>query len=223
MKKLAAILFDLDGTLLDTAPDLAYALNRTLSDYHRPMLPLTTIRSAVSQGTQAILKLGFDLAEDTPEFTVLRQRFLDYYRQNIARETQVFPGVAEVLAYLKNQGIAWGIVSNKLTAFTHDLLQAMPFYYPPAVIVCGDTTAYCKPHPAPLLYACEILKVQPADCIYIGDAAIDIQAGSAAGITSLFAYYGYCSHEYAAENWPYIQKIMQPIEIIDFLKLYSKE
>jgi len=220
MKKLAAILFDLDGTLLDTAPDLAYALNYLLSDCHRPLLPLATIRSVVSHGSSAILKLGFNLAEDSLEFIALRERFFNYYRQNIARETRAFPGITEVLAYLKDQQISWGIVTNKLTTFTDDLLQALPFSYPPAVIVCGDTVAHCKPHPAPLLHACKILKVQAADCIYIGDAAIDMQAGIAAGITSLFAYYGYCRDEYAAH--PDIQKILQPIEIIDLLESYSK-
>lgn len=217
MKQISSVLFDLDGTLLDTAPDLAYALNQLLAEHQRPKIPLNQFRQIISDGTAAFLKLGFNVTEDDPEFTTLKQRFLALYHQHIARETQPFSGIIEVLNYLKQQEISWGIVTNKVTYLTFELIKACAFAYPPACIVCGDTTAFIKPHPAPLLHACTLLKVQPSECIYIGDSLIDIQASHAAEITALYAQYGYGDHASVKRNYPDTTILNQAQHIITWL------
>lgn len=217
MKPISAVLFDLDGTLLDTAPDLAYALNQLLAEHQRSKIPLSQFRRIISDGTAAMLQLGFNVTENDPGFTALKEQFLVLYRRHIARQTRPYAGIIEVLQHLKQQEISWGIVTNKISHLTFELIKAISFDYPPACIVCGDTTAFIKPHPAPLLHACSLLKVQPNECVYIGDSLIDMQASHAAQITALYAQYGYGDHASVKKEYPDVSILIQPQHIITWL------
>ena len=156
------VLFDLDGTFADTAPDMAYALNRTLERNGRPPLPLATIRPHVSHGGIALIRLGFGIEPDHPEFTALRQQFLDIYRDNLTRGTKLFAGMEALLTQLEQRNIGWGIVTNKPGWLTEPLLQQLALDSRAACVVSGDTTANSKPHPEPIMYACDLLGAAPA-------------------------------------------------------------
>lgn len=215
------ILFDLDGTLLDTAPDLAYALNSIRMANQQASLPFETIRPAASHGTKGLLKIGFNISDQDPRFETLKQQLLAAYSDNIANHTKLFSGVAELIHYLTDNNFTWGIVTNKPGWLTEPLLQQITFPHPPHCVVSGDTVARAKPYPDPLLYACNLLNCRPANCIYIGDAERDIQAGKAAGMTTLIAGYGYLSIDDKPEQWQADGFIRAPKEIIDWLTLYN--
>jgi 2-phosphoglycolate phosphatase len=200
-----AVLFDLDGTLLDTAPDMAGALNQLRSEENLDPLPFEEVRRLVSHGATALVRLAFPEA-DEKLFTVLRARFLEIYRGRLSLETQVFEGIVEALGRLESDGIAWGIVTNKAGWLTEPLLEQFALRRRARVIVCGDTLAERKPHPAPLLYAAEKLGVAPAQCIYIGDAEGDVLAARGAGMRVFVALFGYIPtnenpHEWPASGW----------------------
>ncbi len=197
----ACVLFDLDGTLLDTAPDLAAALNRLRRERGAADLPLERIRPTVSHGSPGMLKLGFDLAPDDPGYAELNRRFLDLYREAIAVETVLFPGMAEVLAYLEVNGIRWGVVTNKPGFLTEPLLKALELGSRAACVVSGDTLSRRKPDPEPLLYACEQVGVAPARSLYVGDAERDMLAGNQAGMITLVAGFGYLGSEDRPADW----------------------
>jgi 2-phosphoglycolate phosphatase len=200
-----AVLFDLDGTLLDTAPDMAGALNQLRSEGNRDPLPFEEVRRLVSHGATALVRLAFAEA-DEDAFTVLRKRFLEIYRGRLSVATQVYEGILEALGRLESIGIAWGVVTNKPGWLTEPLLEQFALRRRARVIVCGDTLTECKPHPAPLLYAAERLGVTPAQCIYIGDAERDVLAAQAAGMKVFVALFGYIPeyekpHEWPASGW----------------------
>jgi 2-phosphoglycolate phosphatase len=197
----AGVLFDLDGTLLDTAPDLAAALNRLRRERGEPELPHATIRPTVSHGSQGMLKLGFGLEPGDALYAELNQRFLELYRAAIAVETALFPGMAEVLAYLEANVIHWGVVTNKPGWLTEPLLRALDLWPRAACVVSGDTLARRKPDPEPLWYACERMGVPPERSLYIGDAERDVQAGNRAGLITLVAGFGYLGVEDRPEDW----------------------
>ena len=196
-----AVLFDLDGTLLDTAPDMAGSLNQLLQEQGREPLPFESIRLFVSHGATALVSLGF---AGVPEsvFAVLRARFLEIYRGRLSVETRVYAGIAEALDRLDSRGINWGIVTNKPGWLTEPLLEHFALRSRAQVIVSGDTLAHRKPHPAPLLHGVEKLGVRPAECIYIGDAERDVLAAQAAGMQAFVALFGYIPTNERPHAWP---------------------
>ncbi len=211
-----AVLFDLDGTLVDTAPDLANTLNHLRREQGLPPLPYDTIRPQVSHGTAALLDLGFP---DDHQRERLRQPFLDHYRDNIAVETRLFPGIDELLQVLEQRLIPWGVVTNKPAELTDPLMTALALTERAACIISGDTIAYRKPHPGPLLHACEQIAVAASDCLYIGDAERDIRAGRAAGMTTLAALFGYLAEEDDPVSWHADAMISSAHDILPWLGL----
>ena len=171
-----AVLFDLDGTLLDTVPDLVYALNQVRAAESLPPLPIAQIRPIANLGSKKMVRVAFGIEEHDPRFKSMREHFLSFYEKHLADATQFFPQVEDVLSYLDQQQIPWGIVTNKLIRHTQPLLKVMGFAHCPACIICGDSLAKAKPDPEPIRYACELLKQEPRDCIYVGDAATDVMA-----------------------------------------------
>jgi 2-phosphoglycolate phosphatase len=195
-----AVLLDLDGTLLDTAPDMAAALNRLRKERGQQALPFVSIRPFVSHGAATLVRVGFPKAGDE-ELVGLRARFLEIYRQDVAVDTQLFPGFEDVLAALEARGILWGIVTNKPAFLTEPLLARLQLQDRPACVVSGDTVAKRKPDPAPLLHAAKVIEIDPAHCVYVGDAERDIQAGRAAGMRTLVATFGYLGENDRPATW----------------------
>ncbi|MCB1749605.1 MAG: phosphoglycolate phosphatase [Gammaproteobacteria bacterium] len=212
-----AVLFDLDGTLLDTAPDLARALNRVRVDDGLAPLPFATIRPHVSHGSTALIALGFDLEPGTPAFENRRQRLLDAYHAEVAVESRLFPGMHEVLATLEARGLAWGIVTNKPGWLTAPLLAALALDRRAACVVSGDTTPRAKPHPDPLLAAAAAIGLPSAACLYVGDAERDVAAARAAGMAVLVALYGYLAPGDEPARWGATACIEQAADILAWL------
>ncbi len=212
-----AVLFDLDGTLFDTAPDLGYALNLLLKIHNRAMLSLSEIRTVASDGAQGLLQLGFSITDQHPDYPQLRTQFLEYYAANIARATQFFPGMNSVLATLKMRELPWGIVTNKNEQLTNLLLEKLNLNQPPFCVIGGDTLKFMKPHPAPLIHACRLLNCSPFECVYVGDAQRDIEAGRRAGMQTLVALYGYINQDSKPQNWGADGYIRHPEELISWL------
>lgn len=211
------VLFDLDGTLLDTAPDLADALNRVLEQNGRQTLPYENIRPVVSHGGIALIELGFGLVPGDPAFDNLRTQLLNIYRDNISRKTRPFPGITEVLESLEGRGINWGIVTNKPGWLTDPLLRDLGLYERAACVVSGDTLSERKPHPAPMLHACIQAGSQPAQCVYIGDARRDIEAGKNAGMHTLVALFGYIGADDDTDTWQADAAISTPDALLTWL------
>jgi len=195
-----ALLLDLDGTLLDTAPDMGGALNRLRLEHGREPLPAESIRPVVSHGAVKLVALGFPEATGQ-EFERLRLRFLDLYAAHLSEGTRLFPGFEAVLATLEARDMPWGIVTNKPGWLTRPLLEALGLGRRAACAVSGDTVAERKPHPLPLLHAAGLLGVSAERCVYVGDAERDIQAGRAAGMTTVVAAYGYLSLDDDPHSW----------------------
>lgn len=185
------ILFDLDGTLVDTAPDLGYALNALLREERKPPLLAAQIRPVASAGARGLLRIGFGLQPTDADYEPMRRRFLDIYSDNLTRESRLFEGMTAVLEAARQRGVAWGIVTNKPARFTDPLVGHLAFANPPVCVISGDTAAYPKPHPAPMLMACEQAGIESAHCVYVGDAQRDIESGKRAGMRTVAALYGY--------------------------------
>jgi len=213
----SAVLFDLDGTLVDTAPDLAYALNTLLEQEGHAALPYQDIRPVASNGSAALLDLGFSIKPKYKDFPRLQKRFLQIYQDNIARETRLFDGMAEVLSALEQANITWGIITNKPAFLTDPLCEALELSQRAACIVSADTTPHPKPHPAPMLYACDVIKLQAEQCIYIGDAARDIEAGKNVNMITVAALYGYLSEHDNADDWHADFSIEHPSDILKWI------
>jgi len=196
-----AVLFDLDGTLIDTAPDMGGALNNLLREENREPLPLATIRPYVSQGGLVLTRLGFANTVSEAEIEPLRQRFLQHYLAIVADNSRLFDGFEAVLAELEARSIPWGIVTNKPEWLTHPLLEQLGLAARSAVIIGGDTLAQRKPHPQPLLVAAERIGVDCRQCIYVGDDERDIVAGRAAQMKTLVAAWGYIADATAIAAW----------------------
>jgi 2-phosphoglycolate phosphatase len=211
------ILFDLDGTFADTAPDLAHALNHVLAQYQRPPLPFESIRPVVSLGGTALVSLGFDMGEGEPGFAERRQRFLDVYLNDIAGHTSLFPGINEVLQHIEETQRRWGIVTNKPGWLTNPLMTALALSQRASCIVSGDTLPQRKPHPAPILHACELAGNSPGESLYIGDARRDVQAGHGAGVPVIVARYGYIPKGEDPETWGADAMIDSPLDLLDCL------
>jgi 2-phosphoglycolate phosphatase len=217
------VLFDLDGTFADTAPDLAYALNLTLERHGRARRTLAEIRPHVSHGGIALIRFGFGIERDHPEFDSYRRDLLEFYEQNITRRTALFQGMAEVLSALEQHGIAWGIVTNKPAWLTDPLMEGMALHHRAACIVSGDTTAYSKPHPEPILHACRLAGVSPGESLYVGDAQRDIEAGQRAGTATLTALFGYIGETDQPESWGADGCISEPAGILQWIGLHSAQ
>lgn len=211
------VLFDLDGTLLDTAPDLADALNTVLVEKHRDPLPYAKIRGVVSHGGIALIRLGFGINPSDPDFEPLRQRLLDIYHANIASRTRPFPGMPELLDELELRGLNWGVVTNKPGWLTDPLLKAQALDMRAGCVVSGDTLDERKPHPAPMLYACEQVGSRPQECVYVGDAERDIEAGRNAGMHTLVALFGYFQDNDNPHEWQADALIETPLGLLDWL------
>lgn len=214
--KYPVVLFDLDGTLADSAPDLAGALNRVRVDEGLPALPLTLLRPYASSGARGMLGAGMQVMPDDPRFVALRDRFLEYYAQALAVHSTLFDGVPAMLQALVASGRRHGVVTNKAARFTGPVLRGLGLD-DAAVVVCGDTTPHPKPHPAPLLHAAAALGVMPGDCLYVGDDLRDIEAGRAAGMTTLAARWGYIAPGSPCEAWPADGWLDQPVDLMPWL------
>ena len=197
-----AVLFDLDGTLADTAPDLAAALNRVRRDRGLPEMPLSQLRPYASHGARGLLGAGMGITPEEDGYIALRDVFLDHYAAALSVDTTLFDEVAALLDGIEARALPWGIVTNKATRFTTPVLEALALSRRAGVVVCGDTTPHAKPHPAPLLLAAERLGVPPSRCVYVGDAERDILAGVAAGMHTIIAHYGYIEPQDVPETWP---------------------
>ena len=212
-----AVLFDLDGTLIDTAPDMAAALNHILNEEGLDSLPLDVIRPHVSRGGLALTKLAFDPYRNGDEIEPLRLRFLDYYLQHIAEHSRLFDGFDTVLEELEQRDILWGVVTNKPAWLTDPLMNQLGLSKRSAVTISGDTTAQKKPHPLPLITAAKTINRQCEQCLYIGDDPRDIVAGNAADMTTVIARYGYITDASDFDSWQADTHIDHPLQILDLL------
>jgi phosphoglycolate phosphatase len=211
-----AVLFDLDGTLADTAPDLAAALNRLRADQGLEPLPLERLRPFASAGARGLVHVGLGIKPGDGEYASLRESFLEYYAEATCVETRLFPGMQELLHDLRTRGCAWGIVTNKSTRFTEIIVSRMNLK--PDCVACGDTTAHLKPHPAPLLHAAGQLGLAPKDCMYLGDDLRDIQAARAAGMRAVAVDWGYHHPEHGGPGtWQADAVIARPAELLALL------
>ena len=217
MAGIQAVLFDLDGTLADSAPDLALALNLLLAERGLPPVPLQLARPHTSSGARGLIKAGFGIDADHPDYPALKDRFLDLYEQNLSVHTALFDGVAPLLDELDKRSIRWGIVTNKAMRFTGAVVEGIGLATRSACVVSGDTTARAKPHPDPLLHAATTMQIPPAHCIYVGDDLRDIQAARAAGMGALAAAYGYLGVDGDPHDWDADAVITQPGEVLKFL------
>ena len=188
---LRGVLFDLDGTLIDSAPDLAGAANRLRAEHGLAPLPLADLRPMVGSGARGMVGVAFGVAPGEPRFEPLRDAFLAHYEAGLLALTRPFEGVDDLLGELEAAGIPWGIVTNKATRFTMPIVTGLGLAQRAAVVVCGDTTPHAKPHPEPLLHAARAMGLAPADIVYVGDDLRDAQAAQAAGMTMLAATWGY--------------------------------
>jgi len=214
---ISAVLFDLDGTLIDTAPDMAGALNHILAEEGLAALPLETVRPHVSRGGLALTRLAFEQIRDESEIEPLRLRFLDYYLHNIAEHSRLFEGYEEVLLTLEQQQIPWGVVTNKPGWLTDPLMMELGLDKRSAITISGDTTEQKKPHPLPLITAAEHINTDCEGCLYVGDDPRDIEAGNAANMTTVIALYGYITDDSDFDSWQADTMIKNPEEILQLV------
>jgi len=200
-KNIEAVLFDLDGTLIDSAPDLGAAADKMRTDRGLVPLPLSQYRSMAGAGARGMIAVAFGLTPDDARFDALKEEFFSNYESRMTKLTHVFEGVAELIAHIGWAGLSWGVVTNKSARFTVPLTRAMPLFNTARAIVSGDTTPHAKPHPAPLLEAARQLDVSPARCVYVGDDERDIVAGRAAGMPTVAAAYGYLGQAAEIQGW----------------------
>jgi N-acetyl-D-muramate 6-phosphate phosphatase len=215
MSAIRTVLFDLDGTLIDTAPDMANALNLLLTEEGKAVLPYDVIRPIVSNGSVALVKLGF--GENTPDLERLKQRYLDIYQAHLCEDSKLFEGMTELLDYIEQHDMNWGVVTNKPGWLTEPLMQQLNLTARAATIVSGDTTFNRKPHPEPMYHACKHAGSEPTQCIYIGDAQRDIEAGNSAGMKTVVALYGYIAETENSSEWQADYQIQHPQEIIKLI------
>lgn len=209
------VLLDLDGTLVDTAHDLGYALNLQREKHGLPHLAHEVIRPYASHGSKGLLSVGFNLTPEDSSFQAMREEYLALYDQVLTRSPTLFDGVDELLTQLESKGILWGIVTNKPRRFTVPLLESINLKQRAACVVCGDDVKEPKPHPASLLLACQQAKVLPQNCWYVGDAERDIQAGKAAGMKTVVALYGYLDATDKPEEWGADEFMHNPLGMVN--------
>jgi phosphoglycolate phosphatase len=197
----SAVLFDLDGTLIDTAPDFIRCLNQMRQLHRLDALPADFIRQSVSDGARAMIRIGFGLEQDEPGYHDLRAEFLDLYEIGVAVETTLFHGMDDLLQSLEARQIPWGIVTNKPVRFADPLIRALGLHERCATLVCPDHVTNTKPDPEALFMACDQARVAPERAIYVGDHKRDIQAGRNAGMKTIAVRYGYIEQPETVESW----------------------
>jgi phosphoglycolate phosphatase len=211
--RLGAVLFDLDGTLIDSAPDLAGACNEMRVDRGLAPLPYERLRRMVGSGARGMIGASFGLTPENPDYAELRDEFLDRYEARMTRETKVFDEMVPILAWLATRGVPWGIVTNKATRFAAPLVASLGLATQATTLVCGDTVAHSKPHPAPLLEAARRLALAPERCAYVGDDRRDVDAGRAAAMLTVVAAWGYLGDGDAPSRWGADHLIDRPDEL----------
>jgi phosphoglycolate phosphatase len=213
-----AVLFDLDGTLIDSAPDLGAAADRMRVMRGLPSLPLENYRSMAGAGARGMLGVAFGMTPDHPEYDAMREEFFVIYENAMTERTIVFEGVPELIATLQERGMPWGVVTNKSMRFAGPLTRQMPLFVSAGAIVGGDSTPFAKPHPEPLLEAARRLGVAPELCIYVGDDERDVKAGRAAGMSTVAAGYGYLGSNAQTALWGADAHIASPLELLSLLQ-----
>ena len=214
-----AVLFDLDGTLIDSAPDLAGAANELRDAHGLPPLPDETLRPMVVAGARGMLGVAFDIGPQHESFIALRDDFLRRYEQRMTRKTCIFEAVVPVLDALDREERPWGIVTNKAERFTQPLVRSLGLYGRARAVVAGDTTPHSKPHPAPLLEAARQVGADPSQCLYVGDDVRDVQAGRAAGMATVVAAWGYLGSGEPIEAWGAEYIARRPADLLNLLGL----
>ncbi len=212
-----AVLFDLDGTLADTAPDLGHALNQQRIARGLSAVPLELIRTEASAGARGLLGLGFNIAPGDSDYPDMREEFLDLYAARLCHDTQLFPGVSELLDQLDARKLPWGIVTNKPARFAKPLIHLLGLSQRAACLISGGDTTHSKPHPEPLLTASHALAIAPDTCIYLGDDVRDVEASLAAGMEPVIARYGYLGNGHPPESWGARYLIDHPRELLAYL------
>ena len=215
-----AVLFDLDGTLIDSAPDLAAAANKMLSDRAIATLPLSRYRPWAGAGARGMLSVAFGVLPEAPDFDALKEEFFTNYEATLAVQTKTFDQIKPLIAELNQAGLKWGVVTNKSQRFTRPLTAGIALFKTAGTIVSGDTTKHAKPHPEPLLFAATQLGVAPQKCVYVGDDERDILAGKAAGMMTITAGYGYLGDGVAHLDWNADASINSPAELRLLLNLH---
>ncbi len=213
-----AVLFDLDGTLADTAPDLARALNRLRIERACRPVSLEVARPHTSGGARGLIGVGFGIVPGHPEFELLKQRFLELYSEQVCVDTRLYDGMEELLALLEDEATPWGVVTNKPTRFTVPLMAQLGLDKRAACIVCGDTAARAKPHPDPLLFAATLLGFRPEQCLYVGDDLRDVLSARAAGMPVLAAGFGYLGTGTDPLHWGADAVIDSPLDALNFMQ-----
>jgi len=216
-----AVLFDLDGTLVDTAPDLATALNVALVQNNQAVLPYETIRPIVSNGANGLIDLAFGSTLSTKEHEKIKSSLITHYQQNIANESVIFDGLDEALLHLEKHQIPWGIVTNKPEYLTLPLLIELELVNRASCIVCGDQVNNPKPHPESILLACKQMNISPHNAIYIGDAERDIRAGRLAGLKTIACAFGYIPDTDDINNWQADKQVDKPADLLKSLLLFT--
>jgi 2-phosphoglycolate phosphatase len=212
------VLFDLDGTLIDSAPDLAGAANRLRADHELEPLPLELLRPMVGSGARGMVGVAFGVVPGEAQFEPLRDAFLAHYEAMLLETTSPFAGVDEMLSALEAAGIPWGIVTNKATRFTTAIVAGLKLVERAAVVVCGDTTPHSKPHPGPLLHAADVMGLAPEDMVYVGDDLRDAQAARAAGMTMVAATWGYLGLGEPVQSWGADALADTPGQLLEWLQ-----
>ena len=213
-----AVLFDLDGTLIDSAPDLGAAADKMRTDRDLPSLPLNRYRPMAGAGARGMLEIAFGMTPEHPEFLAYREEFFCNYENAMTERTVIFDGVPEMIEAIVAAGLSWGVVTNKSSRFTEPLTAAMPLFATAGAIISGDTTAHAKPHPEPLYEAARRLGVDPSGCVYVGDDERDIVAGLAAGMGTVAATYGYLGQQTNVTRWNAHLHIDAPLALLKFLQ-----
>ncbi len=212
-----AVLFDLDGTLIDSAPDLGAAADKMRTDRGMPSLPLSHYRHMAGAGARGMLSLAFGMTTEHPEYDAYKEEFFVNYERCMTERTHAFDGVDDMIQALVQRGMPWGVVTNKSQRFTHPLTQAMPLFATAGTVVSGDTTAHAKPHPEPLFEAARRMAVDPTCCVYVGDDERDIVAGHAAGMRTVAATYGYLGSKSDVKSWNAHVEIEFPTQLLKCL------
>ncbi len=212
-----AVLFDLDGTLIDSAPDLGAAADQMRTDRGLPPLPLERYRPMAGAGARGMIGVAFGLTPEDPGYNELREEFMANYERCMTARTYAFAGIPELIEQLLQRDLAWGVVTNKIERFTLPLTGAMPLFASAGAIVGGDTTPHPKPHPAPLFEAARRLGLEPQRCLYVGDDERDIVAGLAAGMGTVAATYGYLGAQGDVSAWGAHASIHSPTELLQLL------